>query len=417
MILSLHLTAGSRYNVYDRTLSVMILLLVFGAYGGVLQPLRVFVILLSPFLLSLPVRYEVVGKYYYELIFFAGFIAYGIISWILYSWLSPLTFLSGEGAKELGYVMLNFLGFLMITGFADRALQPGLSVLHGWVVLLVFFLPVVFAEVFLGYHLPLAAIQERALSKAGINWTVVTGTYINYNAFCVTLLYIFPFLTGFIYLKTKWFAQVSGWILLSIILLVMVINASRGAMLAVSIGLLLFLVVYFSGRVSGSAAGLMMLLLIAGVLIFADLGSISFYLSYRLASQGFEDNSRTEIFMGGLKLLEESWLLGVGPGNFEPAMLRRFGFSINVPHNFFLEILVKYGVIVLFGFSALFYRILKKCRGNTKVEKYIVYSALVTLPVTFSIDSGYLNSTAPWIYIASLYVIAGEGLTKNTDNL
>ena len=148
----------------------------------------------------------------------------------------------------------------------------------------------------------------------------------------------------------------------------------------------------------------MVVVLVGGWLSY---DTLSLQLLSRLDSNTFVgDSHRESLFITGLELLVTSNFLGVGVGSLVAAY-EKLGSDVLLPHNVFLELLVQYGVVLFAIFIYLLCRIYYLSRYSSDVvARFVVFSAILSLPVVGVVNSGYWLSPIIWCYLASIFVIA-----------
>jgi hypothetical protein len=400
-----------RNNSFDYFLTILISLQIFGGLGGSLQPIRVFILICTPFLINhfLKNKSEI-RHYQYELFLFLVWFLYAIISLL---WVVNLT----NGIKGVIYLIINFLGVLTIFYFAKKAKNPILSIIKGWALFIVISLPIAFYEIFYDVHFPMSAQDSGTMiGGLGIIRKFASVTFGNYNEYNVQLVYGLPFILSGLFINYKnRILLILNYIVLLAIFFVLVTNGSRGALLSFLIFLLVF-VKYVKVKkalkiVIISFIGLVIIVLVS---YFKD---VFFFLLYRLSNQGFGDSTRLDIAVKSLKLLGEYYLLGVGSGNFQTTMAANYNIGISAAHNFFLEVLVTFGIFIFLLFMGLFWRIIRYIhKNNALLSRYIVIATLIAYPIISIINSSYLLGIYAWIHIASLYIIADRRYLNVNSN-
>lgn len=391
-------------NIYDNLIIFFLILQAFGGIGDALQPIRIFIIVLIPWILKFILTHKsVVIGYSYEIhVFFIWFV-YALISilWVI----EP-----NESIKEVIYLFVNFTGFILLIFLSNNAMQPKESILKGWVWIFIFTLPVALMELIFDKHLSLAYQSENLLMNFGDGFVLqrrfASVTFGNLNGYNTMLMYITPFLFGSLIKNNDFlkFPKIISLILIVIISIIIGINSSRAAFVGFLIALFVF-VLFFIKNIKTLIGSGVVFAAIIGFLFFSNNDFFNLLFT-RFDTQGLADENRYILVEEGIRELLESGFMGIGAGDFIPTMEKIKNLNNYSSHNFFLEVLVQYGLIIFVLFIGFFIRIIRKNRHNEKRYTYITTACLFMLPLTFSIDSGYILTVSTWIFIASLYIIA-----------
>lgn len=398
-------------NIYDHLMVLFLILQALGGIGGALQPIRVFIIVLIPWMIRFFLSHKsVVVSYGYEIRFFFIWLVYALISllWVI----EP-----NESLKEVIYLFVNFTGFILLIFLSNNANQPKESILKGWIWLFILTLPVALMELIFDKHLSIAYQSENLMMNFGdgivLQRRFASVTFGNLNGYNTVLMFVAPFLfSSFIEDEySSKYPKVISLILVVLISVIVAINSSRAAFVGLLIALFVFVLFYIK-NIKTLIGSSFIFTVVIGFFLFSN-NDIFDLLFTRFQMQGLGDENRYILIGEGIRELQDSGFMGIGAADFVPTMMKIKNLNNYSPHNFFLEVLVQYGLIVFILFIGLFVRIIKKNRYNDKRYAYIITACLVMLPLTFSIDSGYLLSVSSWIFIASLYII-GENKNNYT---
>lgn len=391
-------------NFYDKLLIVFIALQIFGVIGDALQPIRVFVMVCIPFVfLFFTNNKEISGQYLYEQFLFIFWILYGLITllWVI---------IPDESIKEILYLTLNFFAFFTIIYFANRALKPQESIIKGWLLLFILTLPIALYELWFDVHLPISVQDEGLLMQYGTDIferRFASITYGNLNGYNTLLSFMMPFIFGYLFKALTKLQTIFIWIFAFCLSYIIVMNGSRGAVLCLLVGFVVFAFFFLKGRKS---------LLIITLIILVSLYLFIYYYNDlfavilgRLEEQGFSDEGRTEILKNGWDAFINSAMFGIGAGNFMPTMDTIYHLDIIAPHNLFLEVGIQYGLVIFLLFVGMLFRLFLKQKANpNRSAKFIILSSLAMFPLSTIIDSGYILGISIWLFLASLYIIADK---------
>ena len=150
----------NKYNKYDYGIIVLILLIAFGGIGGTLSPLRCVALFFSPWV-WLNIFTRPLNKA-------LRFVCYFFLIWFIYSlcslvWTSALV----EGLKELLYYYCHFSLFFLFFLWLQKARSPLVSIILGWVGLILCTLPIAFNEIFNDQHLYLTLHDHLSMNVDG----------------------------------------------------------------------------------------------------------------------------------------------------------------------------------------------------------------------------------------------------------
>jgi hypothetical protein len=393
-------------NKFDFFLSFYIFLLVFGGIGGALQPIRIFIIICTPLMLIYN-KENLLSFCRNETIIF--------VIWFIYAVASlPFVVDITESIQEPLYLLLYFLGFYVFVFFAINAGNPKKSIVRGWIAFFVVTLPIAFVELFFDKHLAISAQDEGNVMNYGdgviIDRFFASVTFGNLNGYNTVLVYILPFVFGFLLYvsnsKQKKLILFSIFLILSLVYII-IINSSRAAT-----GALIITTIIFMFNFAKNVKSLLWFLALLGVAIYVFLSffpEIFIVIISRAQLQGFGDASRSEIILKGLDALVNSRFFGVGTGNFQSVMSNVYGLRLTAAHNLFLEILVQYGIIIFSLFIFELCHFLRKQRRIVGVHyKFIVVTSIILLPLSSIINSGYLLNASFWLLFYSLYVLSDK---------
>lgn len=142
------------------------------------------------------------------------------------------------------------------------------------------------------------------------------------------------------------------------------------------------------------------------------------------------DRTRINLIKNGCLMLEDNYLLGVGAGNIEANMPNYSSYnyvgSIKNMHNFWMEILVDYGVIIFIIFISWYYSVIRKLFTAYKDLNLKQYKRMISLMITSMImfiissmsSSSIMSGVYIWIYfgyILTFINIYEKELIKNEN--
>lgn len=391
------------YNCFDVLIVIALVLLAFGGYGGSLQPVRVFSILLIPYTLF-EFKNALSDKIFVKTI--GVFIIFLIYFFLSYLWTCDRE----EWFKEAIYYPVHFNLFLLLYLFAKKAMNPFGSIILGWIVFIVATFPIAFVELIFDKHLASSLSGEESSFNLGggirVSHRYASANFGNYNCYNVILGFSIPFiLSGVLYFQKR-FQQIICFGIASFTVVIIMINASRGTMLGYGIIYVVFFFYIFKNK--RSFLPIFLLILIVGVVcLFHD--ALLSGIQARLFSKEniFEDSHRTGLIADAFVLINQSFWMGTGGGSLITVFEGISRSKIFIPHNLFLEILVQYGVIFLGVFLIfLFHIFISALKQQQIYRKMALLAALFSLPILSVVNSGYLLMPVLWCYFSSLLIFA-----------
>lgn len=195
---------------------------------------------------------------------------------------------------------------------------------------------------------------------------------------------------------------------------IIIISRSRGAIFSFVIAMIVYLLLQ---KKILTIAKLLFFALVAIIILLFVLNSYMEFNIMELMDSVFTFNSeqgsdeiRINLIKNGLIFLGKTLGLGTGAGNFEYYMenFKRFDTGkITNMHNFWMEILVSYGIFIFIGFIATllrifkhFYKLYKKREGYMRQISLLYIIFLVSFIVAAVSSSSLLGNDLVWIFLA-----------------
>ena len=396
-----------RINVYDVLIVMLLLLMAAGGLGRGFQPARVLTICVFPVAIFAAFKSKKdLETYAYEGLFFFVWVAWAVLSLRV---ARDLT----ESVKQCIYLIVHITFFFELILFATLAKRPVESILAGWIGMIVLTIPVALFEFITDIHLPISVQESGEVMNFGytqMERRFASVTFGNLNAYNQVICFCLPLvLYSILYAREQWkrLFSIAVWVMLAYIILR---NASRGAMLCLFISGLLF--AYYYSR-SGRHRIMLFLAVCVAILVGIFVLASQFeFLAERLTAQGGQDSGRWENIVVGLQALLDSYMFGIGVGNYPIVLGKEYGIAIPAPHNLLLEVVVNYGVIIFVGFSLLFIHAFHMAkRGGRETMRFFML-LILCFGTSFFIDSGHLAKVPTWAFLASLFI--GSNSTYNS---
>lgn len=400
-------------NIYDYILIILIGLLAFGNYGNGAQPARLLIVALMPIMVVGLVRHPSSTAYYYK------YESFFLLAW----WLWSLAFLYkaeelSESIKHQIYLFIHIFGVLEVFWLANKATDPQRSLQRGWILLLIITLPIAINEFITDTHLSNSLRDSGAVMKYGhisIERPFAAVSFGNLNSYNTVLCWALPSLFFFnLYPKYK-SDQIIGYILLFLVIVVIVANASRGAILCLGVMIMTYIYAYYqTGRNRVALIAIVSLISIVFVYYLFD---IFFVILKRFSTQGMQDTGRVENIVKGLAALFDSGGLGIGIGNYGPIMKLIYKVRFAAPHNLLLEVLVCFGLPVFIGFVWMLVRLYRFGKSGDTINKNMLLFSSAAFLFAGIVDSNYLMKVPTWMFLATTYIYVDKRYNKKNKIL
>ena len=394
-------------NLYDWLLILLVFLTAFGGFGGALRPARIAAVLLLPSLL-----------FKYDNCKYAKGVMMGLVAFYSYCLISILwTPDKEEGVVELVYYPIHFALFLEIIVFARYATNPLKNITTGWLFALAVCCVIAFWEITTGNHLEVAKEQKDVWNTGTeiLNYLRSNATFYNSNGFVTFLCYGIPWLFYDSRSSNSLLRKIFGMVVIVSVIVISLLNGSRGGLLSFIIMLLIFVALSLRVRRKGFIA-VLLLIPAAYFLYYLYTHSMFAIMLARVSDGGnFENESRFVIWGNALKAFGDTYGLGTGIGGMYEAMKVYSREGISITHNLFLEVLLQYGFVFAVTFVYFLWRQLKKSLRLENDRKMAMLMALLALPAYGIINSGYLLDCHLYVLMATIFVFANYERIKFTN--
>jgi len=228
-------------------------------------------------------------------------------------------------------------------------------------------------ETWTGSHLELSSYYVPLYE---IYRYVPTGTFYNPNDFATYITIFLPILLIWTVSNKSRSLKLLGFIMIISSIYILIKTESRANYIAVAIEFFLWFII--TGKIKDRLIALIALGVI-GIIISIGLLNLDQPLLrflqlqlFSLSSETLPDSIRLQLLQAGFKSFLNSWGMGLGPGNVNalmPAYMSSSVETMNV-HNFWLEILFNYGVLIFLSFIIVYAQILKQLFIIRFTQKY-----------------------------------------------
>lgn len=202
----------------------------------------------------------------------------------------------------------------------------------------------------------------------------------------------------------------SSYISLAIILLALLLTYSYAAWVSVGISVLFFMVIS-----KKSSRGYLIAILLGLLLVFFFQKNSEKFISLLSFDERSSLASRVMIWRSAGKMIENNWLFGIGPGNFQTDYLAYqkyyppyLEWSVPHPHNLYLAFWLYSGILGLTGFLVLIYLAVARLWADKKREliSLISLSLVIYFLIHGIFDTTYFkNDLAVVFWLAYLISI------------
>ena len=345
-----------------------------------------------------------VGKY---LLFLALWVLWAILSLF---WVPPTV----NAARHIEGLIIGTI--LVALSLLFLSTENGVKDIYLlWVVATIAFVVIGIWELVTETHLGEPAWYEML----GIHYP--RAVFFHFNVFDVFLTLSFPFLYIFMVYSKNIFAKVAGLLAILVGFYFIVLSGSRASILGVLVSLfIIFLMTRWKDKFKFVVVGLV----VAGILLISSQSlSLANNPTYVGVMQSVPEQitsikgpgatfDRLNLIRNGLRFLEDSHFLGVGAGGFEYYMTKDVSYYTHEtvdPHNWWLEVLANYGVLIfslfLVFYLGILWNLLLISRRSKSQTLRLVSSATFVSLVAFSIAntsaSQLMRNYVVWLLFAT----------------
>lgn len=390
---------NSSINAYDRIVFLLIVSVVFGYLGSFFtSPIILFTVLF--FFRFIRVFLPFFRKNQETVFVFIFLVVYSAVSLF---WSPDFRHSLVLWIRAIFHILLC----LEIIAFSQKAQKPLESIANAWVFAVFLTACVAIWEMVTDNHLTVIAHQDLEMEIVRYRAAV---TFYNNNTYSMFVVFSLPFLLYANQKQKAGLLRLLNTLLLFLLISIVLLNASRGAIL----GLVIIIAVYTISIVNNGNSkykryAIFAILLLSVFMLFAS----SFLLEtilYRTEGRNyFYDSARTVLIQSSWQLFLQSFGMGQGFGSMIPALAQFPGntTSITYSHNLFLELLLEGGVVFGIPFILLYFNLFKRAyKENDPSRKMFIYSVVLSLPICSIINSSYLSPTFIWVYFVSVYAFS-----------
>ncbi len=335
-----------------------------------------------------------------------------IVVWIIWGilglFISPYSGLK-DGAKEILCIMLGFGNVLCIYECvrSKKDIDTIFAILR-WIVIGLLFMACL--EAITDWHLASSSLREismKRISVAGISLYCSTTIFYNVNDFCAFLAILLP-----LFFKEKKGYKIIDIMVLFCGIFLMWLDDANICIFAIFFSFIVYNMVvvgHFEKKFLAIILVVSFLILINKVLssqlsIFSLEETVTMQITNAKMGMG-SLYSRLMVYMESVKATIKTYGLGLGPAGFIPYFQNtpHKGGLVN-PHNYWLEILSQYGILIFVLYVWLCVRefknmleIYKRNRGKEAAIMIAVYSSFVFASIA---PSSFLEYSYQWVVLS-----------------
>ncbi|MDF2946812.1 MAG: hypothetical protein K0S51_1491 [Bacillales bacterium] len=338
--------------------------------------------------------------------FFLFWLSYGIISSI---WSYSLL----DHYVEMKYIISGVVLILLITYFF-REEYDYVVLLNFWVLISMLFIILGCWSYLTGHHLPISRYNIIKSLKDNIP----TATFVNENDYASFLNISVGIILGCIgYVKNS-LHKLSLLVSIPLIILIVYITDSRSNLISIMLIILVWFLVFMNKRIRNLILIFSIVLVPLSMLVTSKVFTLISMIFEKIESIFVQEKSgqstsiRVNLLKNSINFVEDSKGMGVGAGNGEFYIKYFSSFDTKGTlslHNFWMEILVNYGLLIFFGIILTYIYLLIRLyyfwnnyRKN-EFHRYIsssLFLALVGFPLAVISPSSSLPLGYVWMIMA-----------------
>lgn len=394
---------------YEISIILIIASLSYGSYEifGAFNPLRIIGLCVLPIVIKNI-------KWYFNNSFLKNWTVLIVFWWVFMTVSLLWTNNTILGVTYYIHMTLMFSCMLFLVRACYFAKNPLKAVSNGWLIFCIICMPIAFWEITTGNHLESGSINADSYMSDGSLRVFAAVTFGNLNSFVFMICLELPFLAiQILNNKNNYLYKLICFIAIVISSIVLLINASRAGIICVI--MVFFLLAVQSYKHNTKIAKAIIICLGASIIfyILKNMEEIEMFaqIQTRLSTRSsvFEDNDRQILIQGAIDIILSIYGFGGGImsmiGLYEQYTLC----SITYAHNFFLEIIIEYGIVIGILVFIMFYSTIFMLRKNRTSEYILLFwYSLLTSPLLLVLDDYYQPRSGVWIYIGLLIAIANR---------
>lgn len=337
-----------------------------------------------------------------------------IIVWIIYS----LLFLnwSIDQTNGIRYIFYLFIYLSLLICFINyiKNIQQIKIIFNIWILFLIVTIVIAIWEINTGQHLSTSGYMK----SPELTIKIPTTFYTNSNDYATFLAISLPFLLFYIWSSKKIYLKLFFLLISFTIAFLILYIGSRANIISISIAFILYFVI--SNKQFKIKVSVIFIFLFFILFIFFQeiIDNILFMLNNNLMSiidsseRTMNDSNivRMNLIYNSIDFLSQTYGFGVGAGNAE-AWMEKYGsydtMGITNPHNWWIEILVNYGLFIFVFYVVIYIRLIyqlfvvflsSKDVNQKEIAKVLLVSLLTFIFASIS-SSSVMAFMPQWILL------------------
>jgi O-antigen ligase len=327
-------------------------------------------------------------------------IAFPLLSYCSVLW-------SAQPGQTFGFAVvmtINMVPLVYVALIPDNELSDLTKELStGWLIALFLSLALSTYEIATGNHLSFDD-ESRGGGDFSEKLLYVSGFHGNYNDFSTYLVLTISMVFVSLFLKrANQLERKAIWVCSAAACFVIFLNASRGAILSLTVlGMLFFFAKRHWAKYLASFAAAILIWLIVTQYFSDQLNYLYLKLS-DFSNDTSQDSGRFAIWRAMFELFVDSSGFGVGADAYQPMLQTRFSYVIPNPHNFIVEIAINLGLpgllLWLVHWLVLMATMLRSAAG--RMGQLALVSVVALIPLYGIVPSHLMGYTYFWLWYAS----------------
>jgi len=290
--------------------------------------------------------------------------------WLSYAFFSVTWALSKPFAiRHLMFLLMAFSVIFFIVYYFSNIKDLKRSY-YLWILILVALLLIGMWETLTGNHLPISGL----IGAPFVNRYMPSAVFDNSNDFATYIVLSIPFIISLVHYTKNIFIRLFGMVIFSLAFYLLVKTLSRANYIAVIFEFIFLFVFLLNKRTKFKVTVMIGLIILAVVIAIPGSALIQYFFKNNVISQQIQSiyspwslqygsiDVRINLIKNSLIFLLKSLGFGVGAGNAEYYIAHYAVYNtrgiLNL-HNWWVEILVNYGVFVFIGYIILYYKLFR----------------------------------------------------------
>jgi teichuronic acid biosynthesis protein TuaE len=347
------------------------------------------------------------------------------VLWVFYALLSFLWAVSKTDCLRHCFFLLIGLSIILLTLYNFNSAQRLNSLYIFWIIMVICLIGVGVWENLSSHHLPNSHVLPQYGFIHPLLMRIPSGVYTNPNDYATFLCLTAPFSYTLLRYSRNIFYKAAGGLLIVIAIYFIIYTSSRANMIAFLLESGVVFLLAIKNKNYRFLRRAFLLIIVAVVIFFfmARLSNIFIGKYLRKLPTEFHNlitgdesiHARKNLIRNGYVFLKDSAFFGVGAGNNEwyQGHMGVYGtLGITSMHNWWMELMVDYGVIIFLLYCALYLSLLRELYKATKSEVSIIgisaeslFISLVGFSIASISSSSIFGDRTIWFLFATAITI------------